>query len=185
MGVDTGPEIRGFRAARALYRTRDGLLCYNGDLTCESASNRAPAGFCLIPLIHRLEPPHWWGPNRRRSGPHPAAKSAKQLNTLGRFMSGVPPQRLNTSVMRRWRARSSPGGTLRRRSRRQGACCRCARMSWRRGSGPGCTGRREDRHDRWRIAEACGARKENPGGDTGVSETGDRGIGGIRSNRPC
>jgi hypothetical protein len=33
MGVDTGPEIRGFRAARVLYRTRDGRSVYNGDLT--------------------------------------------------------------------------------------------------------------------------------------------------------
>jgi hypothetical protein len=161
---------------------RDPLAVLGCNVECESASNRAPAGFCLYPFDPSIRTTALVGSQSAPIGTPPCSQISKTTQYLGRFMSGVPPHRLNTSVMRRWRARSSPDGTLRRRSRRQGACSRCARMSWRRGSGPGCTGRREDRHDRWRFAETCGARKENPGGDTGVS---DRGIGGIRSNRPC
>jgi ABC transporter substrate binding protein len=57
---------------------------------CESAPNRDPAEFCPIRLMNREKSPHGWGLNRRRSGPRPGGKSAKQLNILRQFVGGVP-----------------------------------------------------------------------------------------------
>jgi hypothetical protein len=57
---------------------------------CEAAPNRDPAEFCLIRLMNGEKSPHGWGLNRRRSGPRPAGKSAKQLNILRQFVGRVP-----------------------------------------------------------------------------------------------
>ena len=58
------------------------------------------------------------------------------------------------SGMQHWRAHSSPGGALGRRSRRVAACFRCARTSRSRGLDGSCTGR----HDGGEIASASGTR---------------------------
>jgi hypothetical protein len=63
---------------------------------CESAPNRDPAEFCPIRLIIRAKLMRGWGHNRRRSGPRPGRRSAKQLNILSQVMGGVPPWCRNT-----------------------------------------------------------------------------------------